>query len=218
MTRAVVASALLGAACGPLTPVELPEESPDPAVMASPATVVPEIARLEPRGDLEVWRGLRVAPPDRCSPFAPSDYSVAADWPLPRLVSPGEAFYELLTCRPFRMEADTLLARVVPAEDAHDTGLCGRPRAQRSAFAADPANWFYGDPVVLRLARRGRGAAHWLPTRNACWYAQTVLALRQRYDLTVSPAEVAALEPVLARCGAPVRAPSCAPPGPGDLR
>ena len=201
----------LATACGPLPPPAQPEPPVDLAEFAGTAVRSPA-ARLSPAEDLEIWRGLRVAAPERCSPYRSSDYAVSAAWPLPRLSRADGSFFELLTCQPFAGPGDSAIARVVAAEAGHDAGLCTRSPADREAFATDADNWFYGDRVVLALARRGRGADRWLPTRNVCWYAQTELLVRQRYDLTVSPAEAAALEEVFAGCGPSLRPPTCDAP------
>ena len=93
-----------------------------------------------------------------------------------------------------------MLARVVPAGDAHHGGLCRADPVLRAAFAADADNLVYADAQVISAGRRGRGPAYWLPTRNRCWYAHAQLRVRSRYDVSIAPEDAAALEALLASC------------------
>ena len=43
-------------------------------------------------------------------------------------------------------------------------------------------------------------AAVWLPARNRCWFAATIVAVRRESDLTIDRREVAALDAVLKGC------------------
>ena len=210
----LVVAAAAAAACGPLPSLAVPEapQRERLAALAGPVEILPRSTVLSLATESVVWRGLRVAEPERCGPYLRSHYTVPGAWPVPRLSLAPDRFSDVVSCQPFRSPADVALDRVVLPEVAHDAGLCARSEVERLAFAADPDNWFYGDLEVLRLGRRGRGPAGWLPTRNACWYAQTQLHLRQRYDLTIPPEDAAALDFVLSRCGARVRPPACGAP------
>ena len=163
-----------------------------------------------------MWRGLRVAEPGRCAPFAELDYP-ADRRPPPRLREAGGAgFREPLGCSLFDGGSDPAVrpGRVVGAAAAHDAGLCARPGV-RAAFAADPDNRLYV-PVLMAQVRAeliARGGGDWLPSRNLCWYVGTQLRVRRRYGLTVSPWEARVFEAVLGACPAVTPAPAC---GPGE--
>ncbi|MCY4122853.1 MAG: hypothetical protein OXG72_18240 [Acidobacteria bacterium] len=157
------------------------------------------------------WRGLAVADPVRCTPFAPADY-VAGGVLAPRMSATGGGFREPLACSLFGGPGDRTVraGRVVSARVAHDAGLCARPDA-RAAFAADPDNRLYLPAVVAaaRVEAVQRGDGEWLPGRNLCWYVGTQLRVRRRYRLSVSPWEARLFEAALRGCPAVAPAPRC---------
>ena len=51
-----------------------------------------------------------------------------------------------------------------------------------------------------KYQKRDHDAAEWLPTHNRCWFAATIVAVRQEYDLTIDRREAAALDAVLKGC------------------
>ena len=53
---------------------------------------------------------------------------------------------------------------------------------------------------VNRYERVDRDAAEWQPAQNRCWFAARVIAVRQRYGLTIDRREADALDQVLAGC------------------
>ena len=74
---------------------------------------------------------------------------------------------------------------------------------QRRRFASDPLNLTLAAPEVNRCGARGKcafDATDWLPTINKCWFAARVVAVKQKYALSVDRREAAALERVLAGC------------------
>lgn len=157
------------------------------------------------------WRGLAVADPVRCTPFAPADY-VAGGVLTPRMPVAGGGFREPLACSLFAGPGDRRfrVGRIVSARAAHDAGLCERPEA-RAAFAADPDNRLYL-PAVVAAARAeavARGDGEWLPGRNLCWYVGTQLRVRRRYRLSVSPWEARLFEVALRGCPVVAPAPRC---------
>ena len=48
--------------------------------------------------------------------------------------------------------------------------------------------------------QQARDTAEWLPEQNRCWFAPRVIAVRQRYGLTIDQREADALDDVLAGC------------------
>ena len=55
-------------------------------------------------------------------------------------------------------------------------------------------------PRVNRYQKVDHDAAEWLPSQNRCWFAARVIAVRQRYGLTIDRREADALDQVLAGC------------------
>ena len=70
----------------------------------------------------------------------------------------------------------------------------------RRRFATDPLNLTLAGPRVNRYEKVDHDAAEWLPAQNRCWFAARVVAVRQRYGLTIDQREAAALDQVLAGC------------------
>ena len=84
--------------------------------------------------------------------------------------------------------------------EAHDSGLCAAIDAMRREFAADLLNLTLADPSVNRHQKSGKDAAEWLPDMNTCWFADRVIQVRLKYELTVDQAEADALGLVLTGC------------------
>ena len=149
----------------------------------------------------ETWRGLEVAPEDRCSP-----YDKRADYPYPPSVEQAivrelGAVYGPYTGTCFASTAETDIEHVVAASEAHDSGLCARDRETRRRFARDLRNLTLAAPSVNRHQKGGKDAAEWLPAQNRCWFAHRVVEVRQAYGLTIDRREAAVLDQVLRGCG-----------------
>ena len=77
----------------------------------------------------------------------------------------------------------------------------------------------------MNSVKGDRDAAQWLPDENRCWFADRVLQVRLKYDLTVDQAEADALELILSRCeSTELIVPNCSggdpqpcPPSPSTL-
>ncbi len=151
------------------------------------------------RGSGETWRGLVVAPECRCAPYDRDDY------PYPQSVEPRIAQRDGMTSKysgtVFRSLKESDIEHVVSLSEAHDSGLCAASAAVRRAFARDLDNLALATPRLNRHQKSGHDAAEWLPPLNRCWYAQTIIAVRQEYRLTIDKQEAVALEAVLAACG-----------------
>ena len=148
----------------------------------------------------ETWRGLVVAPENRCSP-----YDRKRDYPYPQsievdIVRRLGGVYGPYTGTCFASTRETDIEHIVATSEAHDSGLCARDRAVRAHFAADLRNLTLAAPRVNRHQKSDKDAAEWLPTRNRCWFAARVVEVRRAYDLTIDPREAMALERILAQC------------------
>ena len=164
---------------------------------AADAPVTPTAACK--RGSGVTWRGLVVAPECRCSPYDRDDY------PYPQSVEPLIAERSGMTSpydgTIFRSLKESDIEHVVSISEAHDSGLCAAGAAIRRQFARDLDNLALATPRLNRYEKRAFDAAEWLPALNRCWYAETIIAVRQEYRLTIDRREAVALQAVLAACG-----------------
>jgi hypothetical protein len=94
---------------------------------------------------------------------------------------------------------------VVALSDAWQKGAQGRSKQQRENLANDPLNLQAVDGPTNE--RKGDGdAATWLPPNKSyrCTYVSRQVQVKARYGLWVTAAEKAAIERVLATCGATI--------------
>jgi hypothetical protein len=90
---------------------------------------------------------------------------------------------------------------VVALSDAWQKGAAQWDDARRRAFANDPLNLLAVDGPTN--SRKGDGdAATWLPPQRAyrCRYVARQVAVKAKWDLSVTPAEHVAIARVLSRC------------------
>ena len=170
-----------------------------PVVLVAAVLSVAAVA-LAPALSADTWRGLTLAPEHRCSP-----YDKKRHYPYPQsvertIVKRLGAVYGPYTGTCFRSASQTDIEHVVAASEAHDSGLCAAEPATRRRFARDLRNLTLASPEVNRHQKSGKDAAEWIPDRNRCWFAGTVLKVKRAYRLTVDAREAAALEKVLRQC------------------
>ena len=146
-----------------------------------------------------LWRGLVVAPEDRCAPYDRDTY------PYPQSVE--DALIDELggilspyTCERFASKGDTDIEHIVALSEAHDSGLCAADQETRPQFARDPLNLTLASPTVNRYQKVANDVAEWIPDHNACWFAARSVAVRQQYGLTIDPREAEAIDSILDRC------------------
>ena len=65
-------------------------------------------------------------------------------------------------------------------------------------FGGDILNLTVAVPGVNRSQKSDNDAGEWRPERSQGWYAATVVAVKQKYGMSVDPAERDALEEMLA--------------------
>lgn len=186
------------------SPAATPATPPPPAPTPTPSAPVPPPATT--------WRGLTVAPEERCAPYDSDDYhypqSVETD-----IVRDLGGIFSPYTCESFDSIRETDIEHIVARSEAHDSGLCGADAGTRTRFAQDLINLTLASPALNRREKVARDAAEWLPGQNRCWFAQRVVDVRLQYGLTIDQAEADALEGILGGC--PSTAISCdltAPP------
>ena len=148
----------------------------------------------------EMWRGVFVAPEDRCAPYDRRDYAYNSRVLEARLMRELGGVYAPYTGSCFQDSRETDVEHIIALSEAHDSGMCGRPQGEKARFASDPLNLTLASPEVNREEKRHYDAAEWLPERNLCWFAARVVAVRQKYSLTIDEAEAQALEEVFSSC------------------
>ena len=167
----------------------------------------------------ETWYGLTVAPEHRCSP-----YERKRDYTYPQsiernIVRELGAVYGPYTGTCFSSTRQTDIEHIVAASEAHDSGLCAADRATRRRFARDLRNLTLASPQVNRHQKGGKDAGEWIPDRNRCWFAGSVLEVKRAYRLTVDRREAAALERILSRCyGTEMELIACTEPSTGTRK
>ena len=78
------------------------------------------------------------------------------------------------------------IEHIIAVSEAHDSGLCA---VVRRRFASDLDNPTLATPRLNRNEKGARDAAEWLPARNRCWFAATIVAVRPEYNLTIDAAK-----------------------------
>ena len=108
--------------------------------------------------------------------------------------------YSPYTGECFADKTETDIEHMVARSEAHDSGLCAADEGTRRSFSQELDNLTLASPAVNRNQKGARDAADWLPARNSCWFAATVIEVRHRYGLTIDQREADALDQVLASC------------------
>lgn len=163
-----------------------------------PDTPVPSTVTAPSASD--VWRGLVVAPEDRCSQYVPDDYPYSQSVEQHIVAGMGGIIYGPYTGKWFDSTSDTDIEHIVARSEAHDSGLCAADPATRRQFASDLLNLTLASPAVNRSQKSGKDTAEWLPNLNRCWFANRVVEVRQQYGLTIDERERDVLESILSGC------------------
>ena len=147
----------------------------------------------------ESWRGLTIAPENRCSPYNSKDYSYPQSVE-PKIIESIGKIYGPYTGTCFASRRQTDIEHIVARSEAHDSGLCSASSVIRKRFASDLLNLTLASPKVNRSHKVDKDAADWLPALNQCWFASRVIAVKKKYNLTVDRREAVALDRVLSKC------------------
>ena len=146
-------------------------------------------------------KSLVVAPENRCSP-----YDKKEQYPYPQSVEldiirqMGGRIYGPYTGTTFRDRGETDIEHMVAASEAHDSGLCAADEQTRKTFARDLLNLTLASPSVNRHQKSGKDFAEWRPKLNACWFADRIIKVKAKYNLTIDSREKAALQRTLGAC------------------
>ena len=146
------------------------------------------------------WRGLTVAPEDRCAPYDRDDYPYSQSVETRIIAGMGGRLYGPYTGRHFASRRDTDIKHLVATSEAHDSGLCAADASTKRQFASDPLNLTLAALWVNRHQKSGKDAGEWMPRMNRCWFAGRIVGVKRKYGLTVDAREAQALEVVLSGC------------------
>ncbi len=147
----------------------------------------------------ETYRGVRIAPEVRCTPYDRDDYPYPQSVESQIIAGIGK-IYEPYTGQCFGSARETDIEHIVALSEAHDSGLCSASAATRARFARDVLNLTLASARVNRYEKGAKDAAEWQPRRNACWFANKTLEVRRKYGLSMDRREAIAVERTLAGC------------------
>ena len=147
----------------------------------------------------KTWRGLVVAPENRCSPYDSKDYIYSRSLE-PKIVASIGKVYGPYTGRCFTNTRKTDIEHIVARSEAHDSGLCSADNQTKRRFARDLLNLTLASPDVNRRLKRAHDAAEWMPDMNQCWFAARIVDVRLKYGLTIDQREADVLARVLSKC------------------
>ena len=109
-----------------------------------------------------------------------------------------DSVYTSYTCKLFEINedgtADTDVDHIVALAEAYDSGL---DSGSFRDFGKDLDNLTLADPTVNRHRKSDNDAAEWSPTYNRGWYAARIVAVKQKYGMSVNPAERDSLSAIL---------------------
>ena len=172
-------------------------------LLAALAIVAVDLASLGQAFGAETWRGLVIAPEDRCTPYDRDDYRYSQSVEAEIVAAMGGRIYGPYTGRHYSNTRRTDIEHIVAVSEGHDSGLCAAGPSVRSRFASDLLNLTLAAPEVNRCGGTGKcahDAAEWLPDMNKCWFAARVVAVKFKYSLTVDRDEAIALQRILSDC------------------
>ena len=201
MTKALLAAILLViltlAACANPSPTAIPRATQSPIATLTPASTQPPAQ--PPAQPSNLWRGITIAPENRCSPYDSDQYRYSPSVE-PRIVEAQGGIYGPYTGTWFASIKETDIEHIVARSEAHDSGLCAASPATWSEFASDLLNLTLASPSVNRHQKSDSDVAEWLPDLNQCWYVDRTVQVRREYGLTIDRAEADAVDRILAGC------------------
>ena len=147
----------------------------------------------------DYWRGLKIVPEHRCSPYNQEDYRYPQSLESKIFESIGKIYCPYTGCC-FPSMRYTDIEHIVARSEAHDSGLCALDLHARRRFASDLDNLTLAEPRVNRHQKWHYDAAEWMPALNECWFANRIVEVRRMYNLTIDRREAESLESVLSSC------------------
>ena len=147
----------------------------------------------------ETYRGVRVEPELRCEPCDRNEYPYPQSVESEIIAGIGK-IYGPHTGQCFATARETDIEHIVPLSEAHDSGLCAVSAATKARFARVVLNLMLASPRVNRYEKGAKDTAEWQPRRNACWFVNRTLEVRQEYGLNIDRREAVSSERTLAAC------------------
>lgn len=175
--------------------VEGGEEEPTPTTVAS-ATPTPTPTPTPETPTLDIT----IAPENRCADYDASDYSYPQSLEADIVDGMGGRIYGPYTGTYFDSTDETDIEHIVARSEAHDSGMCAASDEKKREFARDLANLTLASPSVNRHQKSAKDLAEWMPTLNQCWYANQVVLVKRKYNLTMDQAEADKAQEVLGGC------------------
>ena len=177
--------------------VPSPTPKPEPTATSTPMPAgTPTPAPTQPGS---TWRGIALAPEERCSPYDSDDYPHSPSVE-PKIVEGLGGVYEPYTGTWFGSIRETDIEHIVARSEAHDSGLCAASSETQARFASDLLNLSLASPSVNRHQKVDKDAAEWLPDQNQCWYVDRTIQVRLEYGLTIDQDEADAIDQVFSVC------------------
>ena len=105
----------------------------------------------------ETWRGLVVAPEDRCSDFASGDYSYPQSVEADIVEAMEGRIYGPYTGTCFSSIRETDIEHIIAKSEAHDSGLCSADAGTKRNFARDLLNLTLANRSVNPPPKRRQG-------------------------------------------------------------
>lgn len=114
----------------------------------------------------------------------------------------GPCWHSLYDDRDTNNPTELDIDHIVPLAEAWRSGAATWTRQRRTDFANDPLELLAVTAAENR-AKGDRDPTTWMPKAGRCPYADMWITVKNRYQLSVDPAELAALRRTLADCTAP---------------
>ena len=105
----------------------------------------------------ETWRGIVIAPEQRCSPYSSEDYSYPKSVEQEIADQIGQ-IYGPYTGMCFSSTRETDIEHIVARSEAHDSGLCAANAETRQRFSGDLLNMTLASPQVNRHSKSDKDA------------------------------------------------------------
>ena len=146
-------------------------------------------------------RDLKISPEASCSRYDRTDYSYPQSLEQRIDSIQGGGYFGPYTKTYYESKDSTQIEHIVALREAHDSGMCDEPDSIKKRFGNDLLNLTLASRSV-NSKKGSKDIAEWLPEYNHCWFAYTILAVKDRYDLSADSAEANTIQEVTSECNA----------------
>lgn len=144
---------------------------------------------------------LSIESENRCSRYARAEYGRRYSKKEDDIVkNMNGLIYSPYEKKYFNNTKETDIEHIVSLSEAHDSGLCKRNEENKKEFAEDLGNLTLASPKYNRQIKKDKDIGEHIPQYNQCWYADRVVQIKGKWELTVDEIEAEALERVLSEC------------------